>query len=945
MKFILNCIFILLCTISDVHARANSTALTWTAFCKNLATLTNSQEKDEFITKNFNELITSPTALNLVPSSKNYLKELYQKDEILRANLYNKLLDVQEAQKCRDILANAFSVDRKEMMQELDLTQQQIYDSIAKKHSQNDSSSSYVTKSQQSDCSTDTICSPVPPLLNPNSGFNQVIESAATAFPQVLIGMYNQSCDCSKSKDVGKRTNAKEKKLAREFIAKELMRKKLYKLIDFNEKKLFADSYLGEKNGDFGHLGCDKDSLEESLAKECNNKNINSKLLTDSLMQIIKDNPKIQEIEKINSFALMESSIAKAAKVIKSCNNMNYENYAHLVKNDMLLKTDSFFKLYKTIAPEIPEKSDGEGELGNDVYINSFLKTIENPQRRAYILNLLKLDPSTNEVDIVKQFKIMHETYSTNLALKTLLGNPSFLRNELLNDNNTESLKMIKHGLEKSLNKKNCQNIIKEIASVACVDIDEVDFTKYDIDLDHLVSLNPNAITPDLINGLCLIRRKIDKDVSFRGVSYQTLGLESQPDIIKFLQNSSEPGQTNGPVMEVYGKNFCSRNTQLEQNVEQEQQTLNDIRTNPSHYSHFISVDNFLSAKVSSVSFFTEKSKSPQNDNSRDHFARTNRNSQSYQSNVNFNSNQTKRLGFTDYSSSLNTRSIQGQTKSTISAISNPTDESTKNQVVDQYRELDENDDDYFAKRKELLKQLYASSENTTTSSNLSSNDYLTKIKELEEKLQQNENLLKQAGGEASDKNNESINNNQQNLVTSSSVSQLSGANQSKVNTNVNESSSTNTNSSKSSVITGGDVSVGENSSNAILASKNARSDGLYLSLSNSDFENVKFIKNVEGQIKELAQTNMDYLVQLLEKGQLVVEIDGKKINIKNDDLNKILDPITLNMIQMKLSEKKSSPLIKNKKQQVESEVKQIKSQMYNTLLQLSKRLKSEGKI
>ncbi len=161
----------------------------------------------------------------------------------------------------------------------------------------------------------------------------------------------------------------------------------------------------------------------------------------------------------------------------------------------------------------------------------------------------------------------------------------------------------------------------------------------------------------------------------------------------------------------------------------------------------------------------------------------------------------------------------------------------------------------------------------------------------------------------------------------------------------MNEPSFTNTNSSKSSVISGGDVSVGENSSNAILASKNARSDGLYLSLSNSDFENVKFIKNVEGQIKELAQTNMDSLVQLLEKGQLVVEIDGKKINIKNDDLNKILDPITLNMIQMKLSEKKSSSLIKNKKQQVESEVKQIKSQLYNTLLQLSKRLKSEGKI
>jgi hypothetical protein len=176
--------------------------------------------------------------------------------------------------------------------------------------------------------------------------------------------------------------------------------------------------------------------------------------------------------------------------------------------------------------------------------------------------------------------------------------------------------------------------------------------------------------------------------------------------------------------MEIYGAKFCSYNSQLGQNVEQEHETIQDIVENPTYYSSFMSVDDFL-PNNSSVSFFTEKSKSPQNDNSRDHFARTNRNSQTYQANVNFNSNQTKRLDFTDYSSSLNTRSIQGQTKSTISSISNPSDESTMNQVVNQYRELDDNDDDYFAKRKELLKQLYASSENTTTSSNLSSNDYI----------------------------------------------------------------------------------------------------------------------------------------------------------------------------------------------------------------------------
>ena len=941
MKGLFYSIFLFSLFTSAVQARLANELLTKASFCKQLLEISNDQAKLDFINIHLSELINSPSALNKVdPLMKNFLMNTYQNDGLFKANLFNKLGDVQDSQQCRDILTNAFNSSNQlaNMLEEFDKDLELTIADELKKYGKSNNQN----KSEKKSCENETRCDAIPPIINSGSGLNQVIKAAATGFPLVLVGEYNETCACSKSKDVGGINNPKEKKLAQDFLVRELMRKKLYKLIDFNEKKLLADS-LNNKSIQMSNLSCDKEGLEQSLNKECKGKKLNLKLLSESLAKIIQDNPKISLNENLKSLAQMESAFAASSIKIKSCEKMTYENYAFLAQKDTRMHLNKFLNLYKVLFQEIPEKIDDEDGHHPDLYVNAFLKTIKNPNKKAELLLLLDLDPNASEEDIKTKFEVVHEKYSSMLPFKTVLNSPELLRKQLLEDKIQDFSTFLKKGLDESLGPKNCQNIMQEIAAVACVDSDKIDFTKYHIDLDQLVSMYPEAMTPELLTGLCLLRRK-SKDGNKVGVTYQSLPKESQPDIVKFIPDPSSTHTKIDPIMEIYGAKFCSYNSQLGQNVEQEHETIQDIVENPTYYSSFMSVDDFL-PNNSSVSFFTEKSKSPQNDNSRDHFARTNRNSQTYQANVNFNSNQTKRLDFTDYSSSLNTRSIQGQTKSTISSITNPSDESTMNQVVNQYRELDDNDDDYFAKRKELLKQLYASSENTTTSSNLSSNDYLTKIKELEEKLQQNENLLKQAGGGASHKNNESINSNQQNLVTASSVSQLSGANESKVSTNVNEPSFTNTNSSKSSVISGGDVSVGENSSNAILASKNARSDGLYLSLSNSDFENVKFIKNVEGQIKELAQTNMDSLVQLLEKGQLVVEIDGKKINIKNDDLNKILDPITLNMIQMKLSEKKSSSLIKNKKQQVESEVKQIKSQLYNTLLQLSKRLKSEGKI
>jgi hypothetical protein len=787
--------------------------------------------------------------------------------------------------------------------------------------------------------------------FSPDEGFNNLIQQVA---PKAIEGGYNKFCDCSGSSQVGAadwrfKANYDLKNNSKELIQKELFRKKFFEMIDQHEKKLFLSSRKSQSLP--AKLGCNNESLEDSLNRVCSGSGnkLNKKILSDVLLDFTTKSPRSQQVG--NTIAEMENQIAKTQLKSNACAGMQYDTYAHIVNKEMGTNSAKFHHVYSLLFEELNQIP--VNKYDSQLY-HSMVKTVlKSPEKLSRLRKGLELKNEASIEEIMVAFEKFHLETTNNLGFKAILSSAKEMQ-ELVKNKAPSFVRMLEHVSKPEVQAVQCENLLKEMTPYVCGDSSELDLNKYDINIDDMIDYYGYDLSVQEMQGLCLLRRENKNKQNLEKIFFTHLPLEHLPDVVSYYDPAlASDERLKKSVMDIYAQNFCakSKDFQLDRNKDQEQ--LEKIQNNPTYYLGYSGISDYTpEMETLPHSYLSTTPVDAGSDNGRERFVTASRGSiQSNQttSPVILNTN---KLEMKSYGSVGNVKTAVINRAPAAAIIKGENEEDKKQRIVDQYKDLDEDDADYFAKRKELLKQLYSSSE--VPSTNLNEQDYLAKIKALEDQLSQKENQLNSING-ITPKKSQKVDGSQSSAVgdNSSGFAVMNKQNEIVSNGNAEQS-----NSDRSVISSGGGKAsfTGEENHEASHAQGNlnrSRGEGLYLSVTPADFSNPEFIKSMETQIKSLVNSDLDKLVQQLENGPLLIDVNGKKVGVNVEDLKKILDVETLKKIESKLelAKKKKSITAPQKMQKivekakVENEIKEIKSEMYKTLLQLSSKLKSQGKI